>query len=40
MLSIEQRLDKIFSYYEKYGERDYIGEDVTQLEHMIPCNVC
>ena len=27
-------VDEIFSYYEKYGSHDYIGEPVTQLEHM------
>ena len=25
----------IISYYEKYGSRDYIGESITQNEHMI-----
>lgn len=28
-------LDKLFSYYEKYGQQDYIGEEITQNEHMI-----
>lgn len=32
---IKKRVDKIFSYYEKYGNQDYIGEPVTQVEHMI-----
>ena len=32
---VKERVDKIFSYYEKYGNRDYIGEPVTQVEHMI-----
>ena len=26
--------DEIFSLYEKYGNADYIGEPVSQLEHM------
>ncbi|WP_158994678.1 phosphonate degradation HD-domain oxygenase [Mucilaginibacter sp. L196] len=28
------RVNKIFSLYEKYGDEDYIGEPVSQLEHM------
>ncbi len=27
-------VDDIFMLYEKYGEADYIGEPVSQLEHM------
>jgi 2-amino-1-hydroxyethylphosphonate dioxygenase (glycine-forming) len=27
-------VDEIFSLYERYGEADYIGEPVSQLEHM------
>jgi 2-amino-1-hydroxyethylphosphonate dioxygenase (glycine-forming) len=26
--------DEVFSLYEKYGNEDYIGEPVSQLEHM------
>lgn len=29
--------DEIFSYYKKYGNKDYIGENVSQLEHAIQC---
>lgn len=32
--SIQQIIDEIFSLYEKYGADDYIGEPVSQLEHM------
>lgn len=28
---------EIFNYYEKYGNKDYIGEEVSQIEHMIQC---
>lgn len=28
-------IDNIFEYYEKYGNCDYIGEKVSQNEHMI-----
>jgi phosphonate degradation associated HDIG domain protein len=33
-LSSLARVNKIFSLYEKYGDEDYIGEPVSQLEHM------
>lgn len=29
-----QTVNEIFSLYEKYGDKDYIGEPVSQLEHM------
>ena len=31
---IHQRVENIFSLYEKYGAEEYYGEDVSQLEHM------
>ena len=31
----KERVDSIFKYYELYGNKDYIGESVTQNEHMI-----
>jgi phosphonate degradation associated HDIG domain protein len=30
----EAVVNEIFSLYEKYGDEDYIGEPVSQLEHM------
>lgn len=30
----QQNVDEIFSLYEQYGSDDYIGEPVSQLEHM------
>ncbi len=27
-------IEKIFSLYERYGDEDYIGEPISQLEHM------
>ena len=30
----ETIVSEIFSLYEKYGDEDYIGEPVSQLEHM------
>ena len=29
--------DYILSLYDKYGQADYIGEPVSQLEHMVQC---
>lgn len=34
MLNAQQTVDEIFSLYERYGAEDYIGEPVSQLEHM------
>lgn len=28
-------VNEVFSLYEKYGQADYIGEPVSQLEHMV-----
>lgn len=28
------KVNQVFSLYEKYGDEDYIGEPVSQLEHM------
>ena len=30
-----EAVNKIFSYYESFGSKDYIGEEVTQIEHMV-----
>jgi phosphonate degradation associated HDIG domain protein len=30
----QHAIDTIFQLYEKYGQEDYIGEPVSQLEHM------
>ncbi|WP_276369733.1 phosphonate degradation HD-domain oxygenase [Chryseolinea sp. H1M3-3] len=32
--NIHTTLDQVFSLYEKFGNADYIGEPVSQLEHM------
>ena len=32
--SIKDTLDEVFSLYEKFGDADYIGEPVSQIEHM------
>ncbi|QGR53914.1 hd phosphohydrolase domain-containing protein [Moumouvirus maliensis] len=33
-MNIEQTVDQIIDLYNKYGASDYIGENLTQLEHM------
>lgn len=32
--NIDQIIDTVFSLYERYGKADYIGEPVSQIEHM------
>ncbi len=34
---IEQQVDEIIALYKKYGNEDYIGEPVSQIEHMCQC---
>ena len=31
---IEEILEEVFTLYEKFGDADYIGEPVSQMEHM------
>jgi phosphonate degradation associated HDIG domain protein len=33
-LKPEDIVDEVFALYEKHGDQDYIGEPVSQLEHM------
>jgi phosphonate degradation associated HDIG domain protein len=35
--SIESVLDQVFELYRQHGEDDYIGEPVSQIEHMSQC---
>jgi phosphonate degradation associated HDIG domain protein len=30
----KERVDEVFDLYEKFGQADYIGEPVSQIEHM------
>lgn len=34
LLSAKNIVDEIFDLYKQYGDQDYIGEPVSQLEHM------
>ncbi len=31
---------KVFELFQLYGNQDYLGESVTQLEHAIQCGMC
>lgn len=33
-MEAQEIVDELFSLYEKYGKSDYIGEPVSQIEHM------
>ncbi|MEJ7586358.1 MAG: phosphonate degradation HD-domain oxygenase [Ferruginibacter sp.] len=37
MLHIQQTVDEILSLYQRFGDEDYIGEPVSQIEHMCQC---
>ena len=32
---MNKQIEEIFSLYNKYGHHDYIGEPVSQTEHMV-----
>ena len=34
-MKVTEIVDKIFYYYDNFGQSDYIGEPVTQIEHMV-----
>lgn len=34
---IHQTVEEILSLYQRFGEEDYIGEPVSQIEHMCQC---
>lgn len=34
---IQETVNEIISLYEKFGDEDYIGEPVSQIEHMCQC---
>jgi hypothetical protein len=34
MKTINDIIEEVFSLYEQHGSEDYIGEPVSQLEHM------
>ena len=33
-------VSKVFDLYEKYGRTEYMGEDVTTVQHSIQCAMC
>lgn len=32
---LQHEIDEIFDLFEKYGNADYIGEDISQIEHAV-----
>ena len=36
-MQIKETVDEIVSLYKKHGNEDYIGEPVSQIEHMCQC---
>lgn len=36
---IKETVDEIFELYRKHGSEDYIGEDVSQIEHMTQAGI-
>lgn len=37
---MDSKLNEIFNLYEKFGDNDYIGENVSQLEHALQVTGC
>ena len=36
-IDITNAVNEVMYLYEKYGKKDYIGEPVSQIEHMCQC---
>ena len=36
-MSVEERVKEIFRLYHHYGNEDYLGEEVSQVEHATQC---
>ena len=32
-LTIDQKIDMLFSLFDKHGQMNYVGENVTQMQH-------
>jgi 2-amino-1-hydroxyethylphosphonate dioxygenase (glycine-forming) len=37
MMDVKVVVDEVMHLYEQYGKEDYIGEPISQLEHMCQC---
>lgn len=35
--NLQKTIDEILSLYQRFGDQDYIGEPVSQIEHMCQC---
>lgn len=40
ILILSIKADKILNLYTKYGQTDYIGENITQIDHALQCAEC
>ena len=40
LLTPDQIVDKIFAIYDTYGDSDYIGEEVSSVEHAVQAAYC
>ncbi|XP_071494210.1 2-amino-1-hydroxyethylphosphonate dioxygenase (glycine-forming)-like [Diadema antillarum] len=36
-MAVEATVERIFKLYDDYGKSDYLGENVTQIQHMVQC---
>ncbi|XP_065179552.1 2-amino-1-hydroxyethylphosphonate dioxygenase (glycine-forming)-like [Sycon ciliatum] len=37
MTKVDEAVEAVFSLYKRHGTKDYIGEPVSQTEHMVQC---
>ena len=33
LMTIEQKIDLLFGLFDRHGKMNYVGEDVTQMQH-------
>lgn len=36
-MDVDKTVEAIFDLYQRFGANDYIGEPVSQTEHMVQC---
>ena len=36
-MDIESKIDSVFDLYDRFGDCDYIGEEVNQVQHAQQC---
>ena len=40
MVDVEQSVSRVFHLLENYGHKNYVGEEVTCLQHSIQAAMC